>query len=113
VVVFAWQVRVNATLTLLALGGNEMRNVGGVEGGAVALAAALRRNTMLEELDLDSGLMGQQEIVALTDTLSNHNTTLAELHLRCMLPLAQLALANALHFDPGLVARISTAPRPA
>jgi Ran GTPase-activating protein (RanGAP) involved in mRNA processing and transport len=108
VVVFGWKVTRNATLTSLALGGNEMRNT----GGAVALAAALRRNTTLEDLDLDSGLMGRPEIVALTAALGQ-NTTLAKLHLRCMLPLAQLALVNALHFDPGLVARISTAPRPA
>jgi hypothetical protein len=99
---------VNAPLTSLALGGNEMRT-----GGGVALAAALRRNTTLKELDLDSSLMGEQEIVNLIDTLSNHNTTLAKLHLRCMLPLAQLALTNAFYFDPGLTARISTAPRPA
>jgi hypothetical protein len=98
---------VNATLTSLALGGNEMRT-----GGGVALAAALRRNTTLQELDLDWSPMGQQEIVALTAALGQ-NTTLAKLHLCCMLPLAQLFLANALHFNPGLLARISTAPRPA
>jgi len=112
VVVFAWNLTRNATLTSLALGGNEMRKVGGVEGGAVALAAALRRNTTLEDLDLDSGLMGRPEIVALTAALGQ-NTTLAKLHLCCMLPLAQLALNNAFHDNPGLVARISTAPRPA
>jgi hypothetical protein len=82
------------------------------QGGGVALAAALRRNTTLRELDLDSSPMGQQEIVALTAALGQ-NTTLAKLHLRCMLPLAQLALTNAFYFDPGLTARISTAPRPA
>ena len=90
----------NATLTSLALGGQDLRG-----GGAVALATALRRNTTLTELDLSESIVGGDEVHALTDAL-RINTTLARLDLRAISFVGEFILGVILANDEPLRVRV-------
>ena len=96
----------NATLTSLALGGHDLRGEGAL---AEALAAMLRRNTTLTELDLYGSIVGRAEVHALTETLGS-NTTLATLDLRAISFLGEFILGVMLTADPRLRVRVLSGP---
>ncbi len=101
---FAMALGLNKTLTFLSLAGNWMYNFHGHQG-AQALTEALRKNTTLTELDLQSTYM-DNEVLTLIEPL-RANTTLVRLDLRYMnTSTDELEIQRVFLSNPQLVGRV-------